>query len=288
MIVVQLLGGLGNQMFQYACGRALALRTGKQLYLDVGSYSIYPGRRYELDVLNIQANIINLIEDKAIRDQLGIAGTLIYSERQFNFDQNVFDLCNNVFLQGFWQTEKYFHDFTSVIRKELSPKMHSLSAESLGISQEIRKSLSIAVHVRRTDYAICDQLGILPMDYYENAKQYLAMVFPSAQYYIFSDDIDWCKQEFTIFPNARMVEHRSKIGCHEDLWLMSQCQHNVIANSTYSWWGAWLNDNPEKVVVAPDRWFAGEHLNIQDLVSDKWIKVSVQTQFKTTVHAKTS
>ena len=280
MVVVQLLGGMGNQMFQYACGRALALRTGKRLFLDVSSYSVYSGRRYELDVLNIQANIINLEEDKEIGQRLGIPGIQVYSERQHNFDQNVFVLHDNVFLQGgFWQTEKYFWDFANVIREELSPKLPRLSTESMNIALEIKKYLSIAIHVRRTDYAIYEKLGILPMDYYENVRRYLATVFPSARYYVFSDDVEWCNHEFTVFPNAHVVEHVEEIGCHEDLWLMSQCQHNVIANSTYSWWAAWLNDNPHKLVIAPDRWFAGEHLNTQDLVPDKWIKVAVQHTF---------
>lgn len=280
MIVVQLLGGLGNQMFQYACGRALALRTGKQLFLDVSSYSVYPGRQYGLDVLNIQASIINLEEDKEIGQRLGIPDIPVYSERQHNFDHNVFVLRDNVFLQGgFWQTEKYFQDFAGVIREELSPKLSSLSPESLDIARDIKKHLAIAIHVRRTDYAIYDKLGILPMDYYENVRRYLRTVFPSARYYIFSDDVAWCKREFTVFPNAYVVEHKGEVGCHEDLWLMSRCQHNVIANSTYSWWGAWLNDNSPKLVIAPDRWFAGDHLNTQDLLPNKWIKVPVQNHF---------
>ncbi|WP_371364157.1 O-antigen biosynthesis glycosyltransferase WbnK [Sporomusa rhizae] len=280
MIVVQLLGGLGNQMFQYACGRALALRTGKQLFLDVGCYSVYSGRRYELDVLNIQANIINLEEDKEIGQRLGIPGIPVYSERHYNFDHNVFVLRDSVFLQGgFWQTEKYFQDFASVIREELSPKLPSLSAESLNIARDIKKQLSIAIHVRRTDYAIYDKLGFLPMGYYENVRRYLETVFPAARYYVFSDDVAWCKREFTVFPNAYVVERKGEVGCHEDLWLMSQCQHNVIANSTYSWWGAWLNDNSQKLVIAPDRWFAGEHLDTQDLLPDKWIKIPVQNSF---------
>lgn len=280
MIVVQLLGGLGNQMFQYACGRALALRTGKQLYLDVGSYSLYPGRHFELDVLNIQATIINLEEDKAIGSRLGLPDIQVYSEQQYNFDPNVFALRDNVFLQGgFWQTEKYFQDFAGVMHEELSPKLPSLSAESLSIAQDMKRYLSIAIHVRRTDYAIYDKLGILPIDYYENVRRYLGTTFPAARYYVFSDDVAWCKREFTVFPNAYLVEHQGQVGCHEDLWLMSQCQHNVIANSTYSWWGAWLNGNPQKLVIAPDRWFAGEHLNTQDLLPDKWIKVPVQNHF---------
>jgi hypothetical protein len=277
MIVVQLLGGLGNQMFQYACGRALALRTGKKLYLDVSSYSVYKQRRYELDVLNIQATIINLIEDKEIGNSLGIPGIQVYPERQHNFDPNVFVLRDSVFLWGgFWQTEKYFQDFANIIREELAPKLPSLSVESLNMAKEIKEHLSIAVHVRRTDYAIAVKLGILPMDYYEHAKRSLTKIFPAARYYVFSDDVEWCNREFTVFPNAHVVEHTGEIGCHEDLWLMSQCQHNVIANSTYSWWGAWLNDNPHKIVIAPERWFAGEHLNTQDLIPDKWIKLPVQ------------
>ncbi|SMD10837.1 alpha-1,2-fucosyltransferase [Sporomusa malonica] len=270
MIVVQLMGGMGNQMFQYACGRALALRTNKQLYLDVGHYYANNKRRYELEKLNIQATPIPLLDE--LKDRLQVI-----NERQFNFDPNIIALRDNVILSGgYWQSEKYFLDFASVIREELTPKRHNLSAESLNVAMDMKNYTSIAIHVRRGDYELLKGHGVLPMDYYEQASSYLAAKGPSARFYLFSDDIEWCKREFTAFPNAHLVEHTREKGSHEDLWLMSQCQHNVIANSTYSWWGAWLNDNPQKIIIAPERWFAGLHLNTQDLIPNDWIKLPIQ------------
>lgn len=278
MIVVQLLGGLGNQMFQYACGRALALRTGKKLYLDLRHYAVDSQRFYELDKLNIQATgiIRSMDEMQQIGLSLGIERLSIWKERHFNFDPAVIALHDNVILaEGYWQSEKYFQDFSENICDELSPSLEQLSSESLRMGIRMRKYPAVAVHVRRGDYIQkSTSHGILSMDYYRRAISYIGQRVADARFYIFSDDADWCKQQFATLPNSQVVDHTCGKGSQEDLWLMSQCNHNIIANSTYSWWGAWLNTNPNKIVVTPERWFAGLVNDTPDLRLESWITLS--------------
>lgn len=276
MIIIQVFGGLGNQMFQYACGRAVALRTGKHLYLDVSNYSVNNSRQYELDKMNINATAVYCVNELSeIKRSLGIQSIQVFKEQQFKFDPCVIDFRDNVFLSsGYWQSEKYFQDVSTTIHKELTPKPHNLSESSLTMAVEMRSHISVAIHVRRGDYEISVIHDILPMDYYEQAISYITMRFPSARFYVFSDDVNWCKREFTaLFPNVHVVEHELEKSSLRDLWLMSQCQHNIIANSTYSWWGAWLNNNPHKIIITPNPMFS--KLYAPDLVPDDWIKVPV-------------
>nr|WP_245867649.1 alpha-1,2-fucosyltransferase [Sporomusa silvacetica] len=264
-------------MFQYACGRALALRTGRHLYLDLSNASVNNFRRYELDKMNINATPIHSLRElNEIKARLGIQSIPVFKERHYNFDPNVIDFCDNVFLSnGYWQSEKYFLDFASVIRKELTPKLHNLSADSFNIAQEMKNHTSIAIHVRRGDYLKSLLHGILPMDYYQQAIRYFTIRFPSIRFYVFSDDVNWCNHDFiALFPNTHVVKPALEEGSWRDLWLMSQCQHNIIANSTYSWWGAWLNDNPQKIIIAPEPMFAG--LQSPDLIPTLWIRIPVR------------
>ncbi|MBP2652234.1 MAG: glycosyl transferase family 11 [Firmicutes bacterium] len=279
MIVVQVMGGLGNQMFQYACGRAVALRSAKQLYLDVLDVHRFPVdtvRPYELDKLNIQATpLYSLEEVLAVGRGLGLKSMQVYQERQlYCFDPSIIAIRDNAILAaGYWQSERYFQDFAEVIRQELTPNINCLSVESLDLASEINQYQSIAVHVRRGDYKKIN--NVLPIDYYQTAINYFTARISEPHFYIFSDDVEWCKNEFMKFaPNAQLVQHTFDKGSHEDLWLMSQCKHNIIANSSYSWWGAWLNKNVNKIVVAPEEWCSSPCTTL-DLIPNDWIKLSI-------------
>ncbi len=280
MIVVQLLGGLGNQMFQYACGRALALRTGKKLILDTSRCTDL--RPYALHHFTIQAQTVQSIEELTlIAQDLGIASIVVKSETGFHFDPQIVSIQDSVMLaNGFWQSEKYFSDMVGHIHQDFTPSVGSISEEGLGITQKMRENTSIALHIRRGDYTAsgnAEKHGVLPLTYYKRAMEYFDVTYQDAQYYVFSDDIEWCKRAFGNQPNVSIVEHHAQIEVHEDLWLMSQCKHNIIANSTYSWWGAWLGEHPDQKVIAPERWFADAPFDTKDLVPEEWVKMPLDS-----------
>ncbi|WP_378950575.1 alpha-1,2-fucosyltransferase [Pelosinus sp. sgz500959] len=278
MIVVQLLGGLGNQMFQYACGRALALRTGKKLYLDLRHYAVDTQRSYELDKLNIQAGLIHSFDElKEIGFRLGIQGISVWKERHFNFDPAVLSLREPVILaEGYWQSEQYFQEFSDTIRQELTPSCQTLSSETLSLGMKMSQQPSVAIHVRRGDYlGKAAYHAVLGMEYYQRAIHYIGQKNSDVRFYIFSDDTEWCKEQFASLPNCVIVEHTRGKGSQEDLWLMSRCRHNIIANSTYSWWGGWLNESLNKIVIAPEQWFNDLTSNISDLIPKQWITLPV-------------
>jgi hypothetical protein len=280
MIVMQLQGGLGNQMFQYACGRAVALRTGKKLILDLSHYlNKSQQRQYYLHYMNIQARTVQSMDElKMLANAMGIMKIGIFKEAQFHFDPRVLALKDDVILaDGYWQSEKYFYDVAENIRTDFTPRLGSISEEGLHMGGEMQNAMSVAVHVRHGDYitnpTFAKVHGVLSMDYYIKAISVIRSIYQDVHCYIFSDDIKWCRNAFKYVSNMSIIEHTSVTNDHEDLWLMSQCKHNIIANSSYSWWGAWLNNHPEKIIVAPQYWFADAPHNTMDLLPSKWIRL---------------
>ena len=215
---------------------------------------------------------------KIYAQERGIANIIIYKEPHGHFDSRVCAIRDNVILaNGYWQSEKYFVDFADHIRSDFIPYNGSISDEGLHLCREMMNTMSVAVHIRRGDYitvpAFAKVHGVLPMEYYFRAINYIREKVDEAYFYIFSDDIKWCRDSFKDIKNVRIVEHSVATRDHEDLWLMSQCKHNIIANSSYSWWGAWINENPNKVVISPERWFLEPPFNTKDLIPESWIKI---------------
>lgn len=278
MIIVKLFGGLGNQMFQYACGRAMSLRTGKKLILDISQYIDYRGERsYSLKNFNIKAQILKSLEERNVLiKEIGNDRLRLLKETQFQFDSSIIQIKDSVVLAGYWQSEKYFDDKRANILDDFTPAVNSISQEGLELASEIRSCNSVSLHVRRGDYLAegnFQKHGVLPIEYYEKAINMFNDYYKNVKYYIFSDDINWCKRVFDGHLNMQVVETSNSALPHEDLWLMSQCKHNIIANSTYSWWGAWLNSNIDKQIIAPKKWFANSSCNEEDLIPNKWIKI---------------
>jgi len=289
MIITKLVGGLGNQMFQYAIGRNLAKKNNTNLKLDLSFYNEQQTdskRNYSLKYFNILENIATEEEIKKLRrneckngrrhllHNLFFANKSIYiKEKQFNFDKNVLNASNNFYLSGYWQSEKYFKNIEDIIRKEFTLKTNSKqSLEEL--TEKIKKSNSISLHVRRGDYAnnpnTRSHHGLCPIEFYEEAIKIATEKYSDIHLFVFSDDIEWVKENLKTDSPTIFVEDNKD---YEDLILMSKCKHNIITNSSFSWWGAWLNQNPNKIVIAPKKWFNDPKTNTEDLIPKSWIQI---------------
>lgn len=292
MIIVKLQGGLGNQMFQYALGRHLSIKNNTDLKLDISALetnnSSVTKRRYGLSVFNIEASLATKNEVAWFKKYLfrkgkfwfwynrTIANRSRYAwEEHFNFEQWILDLKDPVYLDGFWNTEKYFKDIEDVIRKDfiLKEPLTDISKESLSL---ILKTESVSLHVRRGDYATDPKtnswLGVCSLEYYDKAIKRIGADIKNPHFFIFSDDPAWVKENITPpFPTIYVSGNPEKP--EEDIVLMSKCRHNIIANSSFSWWGAWLNANPQKIVIAPKQWFKTKKMDTRDIIPETWIKI---------------
>ncbi len=270
MIIVHVIGGLGNQLFQYAFGYALSQSKNESLILDVSSFEAYQ-RAYELDLFNIDATI-------ATQDELQnlIPKSHIYIEPQFNFNKEVFSLRDVRYFKGYWQSEKYFVKYREDILKKITPR-DEIQKHSKSYLKLITETESVSLHIRRGDYvtnALTNSVhGTCSLDYYKKAVSALEEKTNNPHFYIFSDDLDWAKNNITFIKNITFVELVEEVPDYDEMLLMSRCNHNIIANSSFSWWGAWLNQNNNKIVIAPKRWFLDTSLNTIDLIPESWIHI---------------
>ncbi len=273
MVVTKLIGGLGNQMFQYAAGRSLALRQNSKFYIDRKSFETYNLHDYGLHNFNAvikdyRNKYFNLIPKSSLD---------VYSEKNFRFDQEVFELQTPVFLDGYWQSEKYFHDFSDQIRKDFVFKKKP-NDYNAAIADLIKKKMSLSIHIRRGDYVSNSDTnsfhGTCSLSYYKESLEYISDLLKTPlEIFIFSDDIEWVKENLKITSWQHHFVSNSKSTNYEDLRLMSLCNHNIIANSTFSWWGAWLNSFEDKKVIAPSKWFLESSMNDADLIPSSWVRI---------------
>lgn len=289
MIIIKLQGGLGNQMFQYALGRALSYLHTIPFFLDATGYERDPLRSYALSSFNIQEQfapvkkIARFRHFQKRRGKIGFLHNLLFAnnsryveERQFNFNPRILEIRDDAYLDGFWQTEKYFSPATSIIQEEFTPKI-PLGDRALRIRREIEQNdHAVSIHVRRADYAAIPSArayhGLCEKKYYDRAVKILSEKLSRLRLFIFSDDETWAKKNLR-YPFPTIYIPREPGKDYEDLHLMSLCQNNITANSSFSWWGAWLNKNQKKIVIAPKHWVATSKLNTNDLIPESWIKI---------------
>lgn len=260
-IITLLQGGLGNQLFQYAYGRALSLKYNAQLQLDLSfltrnnvSRHGFTARPFELDKYNLLKTKTYIpIESYSIINDLS--------------DTNNLQVNRNYYLEGYFHSENYFKDYFDVIKQELTLK----NPPNVNILEN-----SCSLHIRRGDYVnIQDYHPLQPVSYYKKAiEEIYGENTENVNFYIFSDDIDWCVNNLKL-ENANYITGGSN---HDDLYMMSKCENNIIANSSFSWWAAYLNDNPNKKVVAPIKWFGESYLKThgeqpQNLIPKTWKKI---------------
>lgn len=278
MHIVWCLGGLGNQMFQYAFYKSIEM-SGYAVSLDINEfkgYSLHNGFELE-DVFGIRPKISEENECSKFKSnkiqnlfaKFGISKT-VHIQKYFGYEE--LDLSRPKYWKGYWQSEKFFYNARESIRSDFTFKSHTHETEKLSNSIKNCDS-SISVHVRRGDYLDNKLLGeICTKDYYQNAVNCISKHIKNPHYFVFSDDIDWCKREL-LFNNATYITNQNPKNNFRDMQLMSECRHNIIANSSFSWWGAWLNGNDQKIVISPRRWFNDKRFFTGDIHPDGWIKI---------------
>lgn len=289
MIIVNLMGGLGNQMFQYACGVALSAKTGENVVYatDIfGQQSTFNG----FELVTAFGLTPQIATPSDLRRVLGRVGSPPYVRRavmkyerlaalmpgaaifelNFAFEHDLAaKLSKGGYLHGYWQSERYFED--------VAQQVHQAFGFS-GVEQtalEVTEKINVSLHVRRGDYmnvgsvhAACDAA------YYHSALEAMGLPKQDIVLHVFSDDADWARQEISsLHPDCRIIRGNEGANSYKDMYLMSKCDHHIIANSSFSWWGAWLNQSPKKKVVAPKRWFLDPALNSDQIIPAAWERV---------------
>ncbi len=281
MVIVKLQGGLGNQMFQYATGRRLAHRLETDLKLDIAGFKHYPTRSYGLGCFTIQETVAEEEERKPFLKKSGIFDKIlklstyhvIREQPAPSFIPQVLTVTGNVYLDGYWQSEIYFKDFAETIRHEFRLKkgLNDFYEKNL---QTIERSASVGIHIRRGDYvtnATAEKLlGACPVDYYAATIKELERQVGESVFYVFSDDLDWAKENLSTVHPIVFIDARDQRDDAQELFIMSRCKHHIIANSSYSWWAAWLNPHLDKVVCAPKRWFKGMDYDTNIIIPSHW------------------
>ena len=272
MIISNLTGGLGNQMFQYAFGRYQAIKNGTKLKLHFTNALFNTQYTYELGVFKIKADIathedlkkVNVLGNRIINrvlylcdERFGIQLNrhIITQKYPYKFDSNYLNIKDNSYIQGFWSDERYFKTIENILRSEFTLKKE-LDEKNRQILGEIEKSNSISIHVRRGDYVThksnAKNIGFVGLEYYETAIKEIKKSISHPLFFVFSNDIVWCRENLApLSKNMHFISHNSGRNSYKDLILMSSCKHNIIANSTFSWWGAWLNTNKNKLRISP-------------------------------------
>lgn len=291
MIIANLTIGIGNQLFQYATGLALARTSNHDFSYDALSgvgcgaeweelprYFNITHKSIQLSDLRIKSKFFYLtsLGPKVLRrcNWLNTPSNLIYRERDFKYDSALMQRQCSTYLLGYWQSPRYFEVIEDEIRSEFRFK-RPLSAIGQMIANKITATQSVSLHVRRGDYLASRASsvhGTCTVDYYKRSLDQLSSRVGSLEVFVFSDDIQWAKQNLRFPYSMNFVQHTTMKTADEDMHLMSLCCHNIIANSTFSWWGAWLNTNPGKTVIAPLKWFVDKKLNAMtaDLIPSTW------------------
>ncbi len=290
------MGGLGNQMFQYAAGRRLAHLHQTTLKLDVSYFSGQPDanapRSYRLGHMNVQESFAAPEEIRRLggpssdiqsrwilrllRGVIKQRPASLLTETQGNFCPEILNAPKDAYLVGYWQSEKYFHDVGNLIKSEFRVKS-MLTGANAEMAAAISSQQAVSIHVRRGDYASNPTTnlfhGLCSLDYYAAAVAKLTEVVPDPHFYVFSDDPEWIISHLRLDYPTTYVTHTGPDEEHEDLRLMTLCRHHIIANSSFSWWGAWLCDFPGKIVIAPRKWFNDPGVTTRDLIPESWIRI---------------
>ena len=294
MIIAGLNGGLGNQMFQYANARALAARKGVDFLIDASAYQ-WKNTHQGSEITHIfdlpaglatkhdLARVIGPWMSPALcrlfysRPFVGKLQKQWVSEPHFQYWDGLEQCPNDSYLFGYWQSEKYFSDLQTLIRQDFRfrPFVDAQNIEMAAQIQGVKSAVSM--HIRRGDFVKNPKAyayhGVCPPDYYLRALNFLREQGQASELFIFSDDLEWVKFNIDLQDyKTHYVDHNRGANSYQDMALMSLCKHNIIANSSFSWWGAWLNASSDKIVIAPQNWFA-KPINTRDLIPASWMRM---------------
>jgi hypothetical protein len=292
MVVTNIIGGLGNQMFQYAAGRALSLRKKVRFALDASAFDTY-SLHQGFELINVFSCNPSLVDRAAIERLIGWQGNPLVRralgrksmaflrskrlaiEPHYEYWSGINDLPDDCFLSGYWQSERYFADVDEQIRNDFVFAQLP-SPENQALIERITRANAISLHVRRGDYvnnvANASIYTVCSPGYYRDAINFLVERISNPKFFVFSDDMAWVRTHLDIGFPVEYVDHNRGADSYNDMRLMSLCKHNIIANSSFSWWGAWLNRSEEKIVIAPKQWFANQTIT-KDLLPKSWIQL---------------
>jgi hypothetical protein len=294
MIIVRITGGLGNEMFQYAAARSLAKDRGCSLKLDLSiCYEnndkdwVYTFNRLNIIEDAASEQEISLLKNKKAKSprkwihriirNLTIKKVKHFREVDcFSFDKMLCKTSLPLYIQGGFVALEYFDKYRDIFVKEFAPK-NELAGKNKEFAERVSSCNSVSVHFRRGDYTFdknaIKKNGLLSLDYYERAIDLIKTKIDNPVFFIFSNDKEWVAENFKFADRKVFVEHNNDEFGYEDLRLMSLCKNNIIANSTFSWWGAYLNQNPEKVVIAPQKWLAYKKTYPEEFIPRDWLVV---------------
>lgn len=290
MIIVRIYEGLGNQLFQYAYARALSLSTDQEVFIDImetgslKSEKDLTPRKYELKnfriALPICTNVRHFypyLDKPKIKKRMEKLSEWVklpykyFAESNPFYDESLLDLKGNWYLQGWFQDSRYFQKYAEIIKKEIVPK------KKIKISSELKKILqsknTVSVHIRRSDFKKTH--NVLPVTYYYNAMNYIKKIVEDPFWVVFSDDINWAKENIDFGQNCYFMSGKENLKDYEELMVMSCCKNHIIANSTYSWWGAWLGRNDNKIVIGPNKWFL-KKIYSKNIMPKEWVRVPIK------------
>jgi hypothetical protein len=292
MVITKLMGGLGNQMFQFAAGKTLATRLNTSFFLDMDFlldrtprpnfvYRDYDLTIFKLKATRASANQLksflyvpeNRVERYLKKLRNAISPHHYYRETHFHFDEKFRTLTGNVYMEGYWQSPRYFEEISEVIRNDFSFSS-PIDERSESLKAQILASSSVCVNVRRSDFLTNSFHGVCDMKYFKPAIERMAAQVKDAHFFVFSDDPDWCVENFSFRYPFTFVGHDhagSKFSTY--LQLMASCKHFIIPNSSFAWWAVWLNRSNEKLVIGPKLWFNDLRWDTRDLIPADWIRI---------------
>jgi len=289
-VIMHLMGGLGNQMFQYALGRKIVDDCPQNAVLKYHFEDSYKmaSRKYSLHQFKLSipkasfADLYNIGPERNISRQIRLSLNLpiekkvIREKRIYGFDKSILSQQDDCYLIGFWQSYKYFESIRSVLLHDFT--LRSPSTLFMNALAEIREAeCSISIHIRRTDYLNkASGFTSLGLDYYTRSLSLIGKQVTTFQLFIFTDDVSWVLTNFVNkigIGNRVTIVSQPDISDAEELTLMSCCHHQIIANSSFSWWAAWINTHPGKIILYPTQWVNDEAYNTDNLIPDGWIKI---------------
>lgn len=283
--IVEIIGGLGNQMFQYAFFLYLKNKSHiwDRLYVDIEAMKTYD-RHYGLELEKVFNLSLCPISNRLHRNlqKRSFAKHFVkflYERSECEFDEPVYcGLRPYRYYRGYWQNEGYFMHIEPIIREAFHFNINILSEKTKTIASKMRRELSVSIHIRRGDYENLPEAkamhgGICSLDYYHKAIDFICQRLDgNICFYLFSDDVNWVEENLQL-ENRCIIDWNRGADSWQDMYLMSCCRHHIIANSSFSWWAAWLNPDKDKIVLTPNKWF--NHTDTVGIVPENWIKIPV-------------
>lgn len=291
-LLVRLQGGLGNQLYQYATAKAIANLQNRELIIDPRPiFAEAPARHYDLGEFKLESEnfgtpfqrwMVRWLASVRLGRVFKMFNPYAWNFKMIRDAENGFDESllkqnsGNLIIQGYWQSFKYFEDIRPILIQEFEVKSRPDSINQKYLNR-INSVNSVCIHVRRGDYVnnpTANKIhGVCDLDYYYKGMKYINSKVHNPNYFVFTDDPEWVENNFQTKYKLKIVKHNLGKKDFEDLRLMTNCKHFIIANSSYSWWGAWLSNNQDKIVIAPKKWFNLDNFPAEDRIPREWVRL---------------